>query len=358
MNKISLEQQICLLKADNSVKEKAMVKLKEIKAKSEDTGSKARQYLDGLLKIPFSIYKKEPILYLMDTIRSKFKDLYNKYNIEQSYKQIINKDRYTNLEILKYIKPGSTMLELGSHWSYYSMWFQKEVPGARNYMIEPDPINIEVGKRNFILNNMIGEFYNASIGRNSSPPAPFECESDNKVREIPRFSVDDFVESKNINYVDLLFADIQGYEYQMLEGATKCISNGKIRFIFLSTHHHLISNDPIIHHRCLDFLKKNKAHIIVSHTVTESYSGDGLIVASFLETDRNIPEISISRNYPTNSLFREIEFDFEEARIEIERLSLQIKLTEQSIASHLDKNEGGLRAWIANKLKIVFGYLQ
>lgn len=260
-------------------------------------------------------------------------------------------------EILKYVKPGSIMLELGSHWSYYSMWFQKDVPGARNYMVEPDPINIEVGKRNFILNNMIGEFYNTSIGRDSSPPIPFECESDNKIRKIPRVSVDDFLENNDINYVDLLFADIQGYEYQMLEGAVKSIANRKIRFVFLSTHHHLISNDPIIHHRCLDFLKKNKAHIIVSHTVTESYSGDGLIVASFLETDRNIPEISISRNYPTNSLFREIEFDFEEARLEIERLNLQLKLAEQLIASHLDKTAGGLRSRIVNRLKTVLGYL-
>merc|ERR1711865_905715 len=51
-NKIPLEQQICLMKVSDNVKEKAMIKLKEIKAKSEDSGSKARQYLDGLLKIP------------------------------------------------------------------------------------------------------------------------------------------------------------------------------------------------------------------------------------------------------------------------------------------------------------------
>ena len=56
---IPLEQQICLLKASNTVKEKAMIKLKEVKAKSEDSGSKARQYLEGLLKVPFGIYKKE-----------------------------------------------------------------------------------------------------------------------------------------------------------------------------------------------------------------------------------------------------------------------------------------------------------
>lgn len=60
--KIPLEQQICLLKTNDSVKEKALQKLKEIKAKAEDSGFKARQYLDGLLKIPFQIYRSEPIL--------------------------------------------------------------------------------------------------------------------------------------------------------------------------------------------------------------------------------------------------------------------------------------------------------
>jgi len=103
MNKIPLEQQICLLKANNDVKEKAMLKLKEVKAKSEDSGSKARQYLDGLLKIPFSVYKKEPILYLMETIKNQFKILYKNYNIHLDLPEIPNKEKYTNLEIIKYI---------------------------------------------------------------------------------------------------------------------------------------------------------------------------------------------------------------------------------------------------------------
>ena len=47
------------MKVNDNIKEKAMQKLKEIKSKSEDSGSKSRQYLDGLLKIPFGIYKKK-----------------------------------------------------------------------------------------------------------------------------------------------------------------------------------------------------------------------------------------------------------------------------------------------------------
>ena len=69
INKIPLEQQICLMNVPDSVKEKAMMKLKEVKSKSEDSGSKARQYLDGLLKVPFGVYKREPILNIMGVIK-------------------------------------------------------------------------------------------------------------------------------------------------------------------------------------------------------------------------------------------------------------------------------------------------
>jgi ATP-dependent Lon protease len=150
MNKISLEQQICLLKAPDSVKEKAMVKLKEIKAKSEDTGSKARQYLDGLLKIPFSIYKKEPILYLMDTIRTKFKDLYNKYNVEQNYKQILNKDKYTNLEILKYIK----IIKNSVGNNYNSIELKKTITCGNKETIIKNVLNINNMLVNYNFNDL------------------------------------------------------------------------------------------------------------------------------------------------------------------------------------------------------------
>ena len=104
INKIPLEQQICLLKVSDSVKEKAMMKLKEVKAKSEDSGSKARQYLDGLLKIPFGVYKKEPILNMMDLVRTNFKELHKKYNIDKIFPEITQKEKYTSVEIVKNLR--------------------------------------------------------------------------------------------------------------------------------------------------------------------------------------------------------------------------------------------------------------
>ena len=51
--------------------------VKEVKAKSEDSGSKARQYLEALLRIPFGIYKEEPILKIMKDINKNFISILN-----------------------------------------------------------------------------------------------------------------------------------------------------------------------------------------------------------------------------------------------------------------------------------------
>lgn len=91
-NKIPLEQQICLMKTTEYVKEKAMQKLKEIKSKSEDSSGKARQYLDGLLNIPFGVYKEESVFKIKYTNNIDYKNLIS----------ILNKNKVTDLD--SYIK--------------------------------------------------------------------------------------------------------------------------------------------------------------------------------------------------------------------------------------------------------------
>lgn len=101
-SKVPMEQQICLLKANDSVKEKAMVKLKEVQAKSDDTGSKARQYLEGLLKIPFGIYRKEPVLSVMGEIRKRFDNITDIIRKTDINVPIPEKQHCTSLEISRY----------------------------------------------------------------------------------------------------------------------------------------------------------------------------------------------------------------------------------------------------------------
>ena len=95
--KIPLEQQICLLSTTDNVKEKAMQKLTEIKSKTDDSGTKARQYLDGLLNIPFNIYREEPILQLSSKIKNLYLKTYNESKNISEIKQLIK-----NIDIIVY----------------------------------------------------------------------------------------------------------------------------------------------------------------------------------------------------------------------------------------------------------------
>lgn len=109
-SKINIEQQICLMKTDDTVKEKAMVKLREVKSKSDDGGSKARHYLDGLLKIPFGNYRKEPILDVSQKIKDEFEKLILQFNVlsivanegdikKDEYSDVVPVSNYTVAEI-------------------------------------------------------------------------------------------------------------------------------------------------------------------------------------------------------------------------------------------------------------------
>ena len=175
-------------------------------------------------------------------------------------------------EVLKKIEPNSTMIELGAYWSYYSLWFQKEVKGAVNYMVEPEKGNLEIGQRNFEMNGAKGTFEQAFVSdRPSSETSP------------PSVSVDQIVEKYGIGKVAILHSDIQGFERLMLDGAKNLLARKNVRFIFISTHGYEI------HQRCLSHLTSIGYHLIVAHTPSESFSGDGLIVASAEpEFDNNI----------------------------------------------------------------------
>ena len=165
-------------------------------------------------------------------------------------------------EVLKTIPKGGVMIEMGAFWSFYSMWFQKEVANAVNFMIEPDAFNLGQGKRNFRLNKMKGKFIQAFIGKKSET-----SQLGNTI------CINDLVETEKIPFVHMLHSDIQGFEYDMLEGADNIFQEKKVGYVFISTH----SNE--IHYKCLDFLVQRGFVILASADIDESFSEDGLIAA-------------------------------------------------------------------------------
>jgi len=180
--------------------------------------------------------------------------------------------------VLKTIPIGATMLELGSYWAFYSIWFQKVIPSAKNYMVEPALENMNYGINNFRINDVKGDFTNAFVGRES------KMENGSKT-----ICVDDFIEQKKIDFIHILHSDIQGFELDMLKGSHKAIEQKKIGYIFISTH-----GNPV-HKKCIEFLEANGFEILCEADINASYSYDGLVVARAKHFP-GLSKIGISKN--------------------------------------------------------------
>ncbi len=166
-------------------------------------------------------------------------------------------------EILRHLPAGSTMLEVGAYWGFYSIWFAKNVLQARCFLIEPFDINLRSGRMNFKRAGLSATFEQAYIGALNGKGHD----------GTPVVSVDSFCERKCIKRLSILHADVQGAEADMLRGAKRMLSNQKIDYCFVSTH------SDALHYECIDLLKEQGYIILASADLHETYSVDGLIVA-------------------------------------------------------------------------------
>ncbi len=158
-------------------------------------------------------------------------------------------------KVIQNIKEDGIMIELGSYWAFYSIWFLKNIINGKTYCIDSDEKCLSAGIENFKLNNVEGDFSQGFIGFNG-------------------INLLNFVTQKDIKYIDILHSDIQGYEFEMLNQIKELLINKKIKYIFLSTH----SNE--LHNNCINFLKENKYKILCSCDYdNETFQYDGFILS-------------------------------------------------------------------------------
>jgi FkbM family methyltransferase len=188
--------------------------------------------------------------------------------------------------VLKYINDGATMIELGSYWAFYTIWFNMTIKNAKNYCIEPEQDGLEIGIFNCKLNNITADFTKGFISNDNS-----------------NINLLNFIKNKNIDTIDILHSDIQGYEYTMLNQISELLERKKIKFLFISTH----SNN--LHHQCLSLLIKYKYKIIANNDHdNETFCFDGIIVACANQTIE-IPYIYLGNRTKTknrNNMFYQL----------------------------------------------------
>ncbi len=167
--------------------------------------------------------------------------------------------------VLPSLAPGSLMIELGAFWAFYSLWFLTAVQSSRAILVEPMAANLASGRANLALNQVQdrAEFVQGWVGNLAA-----------KYREpdARQIIIDEFLQQRSIDRLDVLHADVQGAEHRMLKGAARSIRDGKIGWIFVSTH------SMHKHGWCKRWLLARGMTLVAEADLPESYSYDGLLV--------------------------------------------------------------------------------
>ena len=253
------------------------------------------------------------------------------------------------------------MIEFGSFWTYYGLWFCHALPSSRVVALEPDAPYLEIGRRNAALNGFTDRitFFHAAIGREPGRVFAFRAESDGLLHDVVQHDLPSLMLAADLERVDLVLCDAQGAETVLLERAKDYLRDGRVRFLIVSTHHHSISGNALTHQNALALLMESGAHVISEHTVAESFSGDGLIAVSFDARDKDfVVPVSYARS--KDSLFGEVEVDLaaasargieaEQGRIEAEARLTQLRTELADLESDRDALRAHLDAITGTKL--------
>lgn len=188
--------------------------------------------------------------------------------------------------MLPHLPERPVMLELGAMWAHYSMWMLQARPLGQTFMVEPDPVGLEAGKRNFARNGYVGTFEQGLVGDG-------------------QLTVDDFMTRHGIAQLTVLHSDIQGFEVQMLAGAAAAFADRRVDYAFVSTHGE--PRHKMVRARLAEFGYRIDVDSSFSDHTT---SHDGLVVAVRPDLPRFLPDVPLLGRTAINTCTPEVLIDY------------------------------------------------
>ncbi len=154
------------------------------------------------------------------------------------------------------VKPGATFYDIGANVGFYTLLAARLVgETGQIYSFEPLPQNIAFIHRHIALNQLKNvKVYEMALA-NHEGTACFQRGvrdsmgklADSGDIEVQVLSLDNLITRDQLRAPDVLKIDVEGAEYEVLQGASQMLSQHK-PLIFLATH------GPEVEKQCRDFL--------------------------------------------------------------------------------------------------------
>lgn len=170
-----------------------------------------------------------------------FKNLFSVY--KPMYTAFKTKQDAFEIELLKkYIKPGDTIIDIGSNIGFYAL-ILSELTGEKGHVhcFEPDATNFKH------LQKAVGQLKNVTINHKAIGPnteklkiytskelnvdhRTYKPEEYDEVIEIDAVNLDEYLSNYNegkVPKIDIIKMDIQGFEMQAIRGMQKTLTENK-----------------------------------------------------------------------------------------------------------------------------------
>ncbi len=148
--------------------------------------------------------------------------------------------------VLHLLRPSDLFLDIGANVGTYTL-LASGVAKARSITVEPIPHTFSLLKRNIHINDLssLVDFHCVAVGAlsslllftasrgpmNRAVPSGSSLSSDEATVEVPVTTVDDLLSDA---VPSLLWkVDVEGYESEVLQGATQSLSNPELRAVLL-----------------------------------------------------------------------------------------------------------------------------
>ena len=133
-----------------------------------------------------------------------------------------------------------TILDVGANVGQSALNMLETFPKAEIHCFEPVSPTFAMLQRNLsgtrcrciqsAVGNSVGEA-RISVGRNSLTNSLVNARDGDAFETVPVTTVDAYREERSLSNVDLLKIDVEGFDLNVLEGASRSFSEGRIKFV-------------------------------------------------------------------------------------------------------------------------------
>ena len=191
---------------------------------------------------------------IKDFIKKNFKVFYFLKKLNFLFKEDINNSSFfiTDLKTidkeLNYLKTKKIIFDVGSHYGNEALSLDDYFPLSQIYSFEANPIPFEVLKnktkqrKNIFINKIFMskesidvpiDFFidkKSDLVGSAYPETQMTKTTSSKIK-VNTDTIDNFCKKNNLDSIDILRLDINGYELEALKGATKMLGEKKINYI-------------------------------------------------------------------------------------------------------------------------------